>query len=158
MGTQAYIDTVPPCETDCLEIGDHAVILFAPQSQVPHSFDRAQLQFAPIKMGKYSSMGVMSCAMLATEIGDYSAVGPASLVTKNEHLEESTYSHGNPIFMERAYHPIAYAEPEPEQHRMCCASWAGAIDSAEEEVRIPLMGPNNAAFVNNRKRYGSVED
>jgi len=152
VGKNVYMDAVPPVETDCLEIGDYATILMSAQAQVPHSFDRGQLQFGPVKIGKYSSMGINCCAMLATEIGDYSCLGPNSLLSKNEHLGDNCYSQGTPIVIEDIYQPIDYTDEEPER-AVCFGSWPAAVLPEDEEVRIPLMEPSRP---NGTPNYGSL--
>jgi len=109
IGARVYFDTMPPVETDCLEFGDDVVVLPGIQTLVPHSFDRGQLQFAPLKVGNLGSLGINACMMLSTEVGEATAVGPLSLIGKNERLEAGKYMHGNPLEITAPYLPVDYA-------------------------------------------------
>lgn len=97
MGTGCYFDTKPPAETDCLEIGDSCTILPSMQCFVPHTIDRAHLQFAPIKLGDACSIGVGSCMLPFSHLKCGVRLGPLSLVLKGEVVPAGVYAAGNPI-------------------------------------------------------------
>merc|ERR1711904_432752 len=69
VGSGVYFDTMPPTETDCIELRDGAILLEAPQTLVPHTLDRGMLQFAPIRIGQNASVSMNSCIMLMCTVG-----------------------------------------------------------------------------------------
>jgi len=110
VGDGVYFDTVPPVETDCLDLEDNCAILEAPQSLVPHTLDRGMLQFARIRIGKNASVGINACLNLHSHVAEGAAVAPLSVVMKAEHVPAWSYGQGNPLVVS-ARAPIEYLEP-----------------------------------------------
>lgn len=115
VGTNLYMDTSSPVETDCLEIGDNCVVMPTMQAMVPHTMDRGMIQWSPIKFGNSCSTGINSCIMLMADIGDEACVGPMSVVLKAEYVPKKTYSHGNPLVLATGHFKnVLYANPSQQ--------------------------------------------
>jgi len=109
VGTNLYMDTSGPVETDCLEIGDNCVVMPTMQAMVPHTMDRGMIQWSPIKFGNSCSTGFNSCIMLMADVRDGASVGPLSVVLKAELIPAKTYAHGNPLVITQEHSAITYA-------------------------------------------------
>jgi len=109
VGSNLYMDTPAPVETDCLDIGDNCIILPTAQALVPHTIDRGMIQWAPIKLGNDVCLGFNSCVMAMADVREEACVGPMSVVLKAELIPAKMYAHGNPLVMTREHHEIAYA-------------------------------------------------
>ncbi|HEY9857281.1 MAG TPA: hypothetical protein V6D05_16165, partial [Stenomitos sp.] len=95
MGKGIYLDTTDITEFDCVSVGDYTVLNSTAALQT-HLYEDRVMKVGRVAVGKGVTIGCNATVLYDTHVGDYTRIGPLSIIMKGEDLPPHTAWHGAP--------------------------------------------------------------
>jgi len=111
-GKGVFMDTTDITEFDCIDVGDFCVINSLSALQT-HLYEDRVMKVGRVVLGTGVTVGSGSTVLYDTHCGDFSRVGPLTIIMKGEEIPASSEWSGAPAVCLQAV-PAVAADPLPQ--------------------------------------------
>jgi non-ribosomal peptide synthetase-like protein len=112
-GKGVFMDTTDITEFDCITVGDFCVINSLSALQT-HLYEDRVMKVGRVVLGAGVTVGAGSTVLYDTHCGDFSRVGPLTIIMKGEEIPASSEWHGAPaVCVQASAVSAATRQPQP---------------------------------------------